>query len=110
MGFERVVMILENKGATFETSLFTGIIQAVEETVGKGYEDDVKSFRIIADHIRALVFTVTEGVFPSNEGRGYVVRRLIRRAVWAGYNLGVKEPFLYRLIGAVINSLKEAYP
>ena len=110
LGFERVVMILENKGATFDTSLFTGIIQAIEETVGRGYEDDVKSFRIIADHIRALVFAVTEGVFPSNEGRGYVVRRLIRRAIWAGYNLGVKEPFLYRLIGAVINSLKEAYP
>jgi alanyl-tRNA synthetase len=112
MGFERIVAVIQGVDSNYDTDLFQPIIKALSEMTGIPYDGGVPGtpFRVIADHIRALVFAVTDGAFPSNEGRGYVLRRLLRRAYRFGREIGFKEPFLYKLVPVVINSMGEAFP
>jgi alanyl-tRNA synthetase len=112
MGFERLVRVLQNKDSNYATDLFTPIIKQTGELSGKKYSSGPvgMSFRVVADHIRALVFTIGDGVLPSNEGRGYVARRILRRAARHGRLLGLKQPFLHRLASTVIDIMGEAYP
>jgi len=112
MGFERIVRILQNVKSNYDTDVFKPIITQIEKRCGKKYEFGPAGtpFRVIADHIRALVFAITDGAFPSNEGRGYVLRRLLRRAYRFGRNLGFSGPFLYELVPVVIDIMGEAFP
>ena len=113
MGLERISSILQGKNSNYDTDLFLPIIRRIEEVSGAKYGaspgSDV-SIRAIADHSRVVPFLVSEGIVPSNEGRGYVLRRVIRRAARHGRILGIKEPFLHKLAGAAIDTMKEAYP
>jgi alanyl-tRNA synthetase len=113
MGLERIAAVLQGKTSNFETDLFRPLIGRVCEMAGRDYpsggEGDV-SVRIIADHIRAVTFLVGDGIMPANDGRGYVLRRLIRRAFRHGNIVGLEKPFLYLLTGAVADSMKDAYP
>lgn len=104
MGLERTLMVCTGKKNIFETDLFLPIIRAIK----KGKDSLAK--KVIADHIRALTFTITEGVIPSNEERGYVVRRLLRRAVVQGKKLGYNSPFLHGLVATVVDMMSDAYP
>ncbi len=111
MGLERISRVLQNVNSNYDTDLFKPIIEAVCEISKKPYKDEyVTAIQVIVDHIRALVFAIADGVMPSNEGRGYVLRRLIRRASRRGNILGLNQPFLYRLTGSVVNIMKNAYP
>jgi len=114
MGLERMVSIVQNAPTNFETDLFMPIIHAVEKlsgqvTYGQSPQTDI-SFKVIADHIRALSFAIGDGALPSNEGRGYVLRRLLRRAVMHGKKLGINEAFLYKLVPVVGNVMVSYYP
>ena len=113
MGLERVVSIFENAPTNFETDLFLPIINQVEKISNKSYgknkKDDV-NFKIIADHIRAVTFAISDGAFPGNTGRGYVIRRLIRRAVMHGRELGIEELFLFKLVPTVGKIMQAYYP
>lgn len=113
MGLERVVSIFQNARTNFETDLFLPIIKATEKLSGKTYgknaKDDI-SFRIIADHARAITVAIGDGALPSNEGRGYVIRRLIRRAIVNGQQLGIDQDFLYEFAPIVGEILKSYYP
>jgi alanyl-tRNA synthetase len=109
MGLERISAIMQQVHSNYEIDLFVNLIQAAADIVGtKDLED--KSLRVIADHIRSCSFLICDGVMPSNEGRGYVLRRIIRRAVRHGYKLGAKDIFFYRLVTALANEMGEAYP
>jgi len=113
MGLERVAAVLQGKRNNFDTDLFAPLIAAVCELSPREYpsgEASDVSLRIIADHIRAVTFLIGDGIVPSNEGRGYVLRRLIRRAFRQGNLLGLEEPFLYELVGGVVDIMKDAYP
>jgi len=113
MGLERIAAILQGVPSNFETDILKTLIGLAEEITGAAYgagERVDTSLRIIADHARAVTFLIADGVIPSNEGRGYVLRRLLRRAVRHGRLLGVDEPFLPRLIERVIELMGEAYP
>lgn len=111
MGLERISRVLQNVSSNYDTDLFKPIIEAVCEISEKPYKNEyLVSIQIIVDHIRALVFAIADGVIPSNEGRGYVLRRLIRRASRRGNMLQLNQPFLYRLVGSVVNIMKDAYP
>ncbi len=111
MGLERISRVLQNVKSNYDTDLFKPIIEAVCEISEKPYSDKyVTAIQVIVDHIRALVFAIADGVMPSNEGRGYVLRRLIRRASRRGNILQLNQPFLYRLVGSVVNIMKDAYP
>ncbi len=113
MGLERVTSVMQNTPTNFETDLFMPIIQTIENLSGKKYgvskETDV-SFKLIADHIRAVTFAIGDGALPSNEGRGYILRRLLRRSVMHGQKLGVKEAFLAKLVPVIGNIMGEFYP
>ncbi|MGX7200491.1 alanine--tRNA ligase [Enterococcus nangangensis] len=113
MGLERMVSIIQNAPTNFETDLFLPIIHATEAMSHKKYavnkQDDI-SFKVIADHIRALSFAIGDGALPSNEGRGYVLRRLLRRAVMHGKKLGINEAFLYKLVPVVGKIMESYYP
>ncbi len=110
MGLERLMMILEEKESIFDTSLFSPVIEETRRISGASYKENIPVFRIIADHIRAITFAIGDGAYPSNEGRGYVIRRLLRRATIAGRKIGIEEPFLYTLSGAVVSQMKNVYP
>lgn len=113
MGLERVVSIIQNAPTNFETDLFMPIIKDVERISGKTYADnptDDSSFKVIADHVRAVSFAIGDGALPSNEGRGYVLRRLLRRAVMYGKKLGMNEPFMYKLVSVVGKIMDSHYP
>ncbi len=113
MGLERITACLQGVSSTYETDLFEKIIYKISEITGKVFKENKETeiaFRVIADHIRATVFLLAEGLMPSNEGRGYVLRRIIRRAERFGKILGIKEPFLYKLIPSVIEELGDIYP
>ncbi len=112
-GLERVSAILQGVDSNYDTDLFTGILERVQELSGvvRGAdpEKDI-SMNVIADHARALVFLIGDGILPSNDGRGYVLRRILRRAARHGVLLGMERPFLYRVADAVIDEMSGAYP
>ena len=114
MGLERVVSIFQNAKTNFETDLFLPLIDATEKmSDNKKYDDNEQddiSFKVIADHARAISFAIGDGALPSNEGRGYVIRRLIRRAVMHGQKLGIEGSFLTQLVPVVGNIMKDYYP
>jgi len=111
IGLERLTMVLAGKKTIFETDLFAPIIHEIGRMAGVAYEGERKSgFHIIADHARALAFALTEGILPANEGRGYVIKRLLRRAAVQAHRLGLREPFLHRLIDTVIGEMAPVYP
>ena len=114
MGLERVLSILQDAPTNFETDLFLPIIHTTEEmTPGKKYgenKEDTTAFKIIADHVRAVSFAIADGALPSNSGRGYVLRRLIRRADLNGQRLGIKGAFLYKLVPVVGKIMESHYP
>ncbi len=110
MGLERVVAVKEGKLSNYDTELFMPIIRAVEELVGRKYEyESGASYRVIADHLRSTAFLLAQGVNFSNEGRGYVLRRILRRAVRHGYMLGLREPFMYRLVDVLVEIMGGHY-
>jgi alanyl-tRNA synthetase len=111
MGFERVVAVLQGKTSNYDTDLFQPIIRETERISKCTYEGDVAiAMRVIADHLRALSFAIADGVMPSNEGRGYVMRRLLRRAVRYGRNIGLHDPFLAELFPVLENMMGEIFP
>lgn len=97
MGLERITAVMQDVHNNFEIELFEKIIQAIKELAGND-DLDVTSSRVVADHIRSCSFLISDGVIPSNEGRGYVLRRIIRRAIRHGNKLGFNEPFFYKLV------------
>ncbi|MEG0570032.1 MAG: alanine--tRNA ligase [Oscillospiraceae bacterium] len=113
MGLERLACIMQNVDNLFEIDTVQNIMKHICKIAGISYksnpESDV-SLRVITDHIRSTTFMIADGVMPSNEGRGYVLRRLLRRAARHGHLLGVKEPFLYKVVNTVVNENKSAYP
>jgi len=109
MGLERMACILQNKPTNFETDLLFPIIEALENETHIPYQGQM-AYKVIADHIRSVVFALSDGAQLGNEGRGYVLRRLLRRAVKHGLSLGYESPFLYRLVDTVITMMKESYP
>ncbi|MBI4530403.1 MAG: alanine--tRNA ligase, partial [Candidatus Latescibacteria bacterium] len=114
MGFERIAAVLQGTTSNYDTDLFTPILSGIEEITGRSYREGTSpeqvAFRVIADHARAMMCAIADGVIPSNEGRGYVIRRILRRAARFGRNLGMHEPFIYRLVSHVADVLGEAYP
>ena len=113
-GLERIVAVMQNKASNYDTDLFMPIIDHTSEITGHKYTSKLgnktdNAFRVIADHIRALVFAITDGATPSNEGRGYVIRRILRRASRFGRELGMHEPFIYKLVPVVVDCLGEAF-
>ena len=111
-GLERLAAIFQGAKTNFETDLFLPIIREVEKLSGKTYDPDGDnmSFKVIADHIRALSFAIGDGALPGNEGRGYVLRRLLRRASMHGRRLGISGPFLYKLVEIVGHIMESYYP
>ncbi len=111
LGFERLVAVIQGKQSNYDTDLFTPLIARMAEISGRKPEgEDRISMQVIADHARAVAFTVADGAIPSSSDRGYVVRRILRRAVRHGHLLGVEEPFLYRVSELVIDEMAAAYP
>jgi alanyl-tRNA synthetase len=111
MGLERAAAVLQGVTSVFETDLFRTLIAATESEVGKHARgDDAASFRVIADHLRSTSFLIADGVTPSNEGRGYVLRRIMRRAMRHAYLLGAGEPLMHRLVPTLTAQMGAAYP
>ena len=114
-GLERVTAVLQNKTSNYDTDIFMPIIDAIGELAARKYtgtltgQTDI-AFRVIADHIRSLVFSITDGATPSNEGRGYVIRRILRRASRFGRELGMHEPFMYKLVPVLVKEMGQAFP
>ena len=109
MGLERISAILQNVHSNYEIDIFQNLIEATANIVGASDMQD-KSLRVIADHIRSCCFLICDGIIPSNEGRGYVLRRIIRRAVRHGNKLGASDVFFYRLVEALETQMSDAYP
>ncbi|MGB3666148.1 MAG: alanine--tRNA ligase [Bermanella sp.] len=109
MGLERISAIMQGVHANYEIDLFQGLIKAAAEVTGT-QDLDSKSLLVIADHIRSCSFLISDGVMPSNEGRGYVLRRIIRRALRHGHILGATDLFFYKLVSALVKEMGEAYP
>ena len=109
MGLERLAAVLQHVHSNYEIDLFQALIRKAGELTGTADLEN-KSLRVIADHIRACSFLIVDGVLPSNEGRGYVLRRIIRRALRHGWMLGTREPFFHRLVGTLSSLMGEAYP
>ncbi|KES11306.1 tRNA synthetase class II (A) [Snodgrassella alvi SCGC AB-598-O02] len=110
MGLERVSAVLQHVHSNYEIDLFVNLLQAVARVVGVPYTQQMPSLKVIADHIRSCTFLIVDGVLPSNEGRGYVLRRIIRRAVRHGYKLGCKQAFFHLLVADLAKEMGEAYP
>lgn len=113
MGLERLTAVIQNKKSNYDTDLFSPIIRFVEKTAGIAYgknADNDISVRVIADHSRAITFLIGDGITPSNEGRGYVLRRILRRAARHGKLLGINKPFLNQIAQVVIDMMKGVYP
>ncbi|NTW57768.1 MAG: alanine--tRNA ligase, partial [Nitrospirae bacterium] len=113
MGLERLSAVCQKVKSNFETDLFQSIIKEIAALAGVPYHRDAQtdiSYQVCADHLRAMTFLISDGVLPSNEGRGYVLRRILRRASRYGRLIGINKPFLYRLTGAVVDEMKGAYP
>ena len=115
MGLERITAVIQNKLSNYDTDLFTPIIDAIASRAGRPYTassrgaDDV-SMRVIADHIRSMTFLISDGVVPSNEWRGYVLRKIMRRAMRHGKKLGFTQPVLHELVDVVVSEMGDAYP
>ncbi|WP_038307197.1 alanine--tRNA ligase [Kingella kingae] len=110
MGLERMAAVLQHVHSNYEIDLFQNLLKAAARETGVPFSMDVPSLKVIADHIRACSFLIADGVLPSNEGRGYVLRRIIRRAVRHGYKLGQKGAFFYKLVPDLVQEMGDAYP
>ena len=113
MGLERLSSVCQKVGSNFETDLFQPLIKEIATLAGVPYHKDEQadiSYQVIADHLRAMTFLISDGVLPSNEGRGYVLRRILRRASRYAKLIGINKPILYKLTGAVVDGMREAYP
>ncbi|MCL4539032.1 MAG: alanine--tRNA ligase [Bacteroidetes bacterium] len=112
MGFERVVSVLQGKRSNYDTDVFTPVISEIARLTGKSYEGERNqvAMRVIADHVRALTFAIADNANPSNEGRGYVLRRILRRASRYARNLDVREPLIYKLVDVLVTNMGGAYP
>ena len=114
-GLERIASVLQNKTSNYDTDLFMPVITALQDLTGHRYTSQLgnktdNAFRVIADHIRSLTFSIADGVTPSNEGRGYVMRRILRRAARFGRVLDANEPFMHRLVPVVAGTMGDAFP
>lgn len=109
-GLERMAAIVQDVDSNYNIDIFVNLIAAVSELTGAKYKDNVPSHHVVADHIRALTFALADGAGISNEGRGYVLRRILRRAARHGRELGAKEPFLYRLVPTLVTEMGDAFP
>lgn len=109
-GFERIVSVLQGKVSNYETDLFQPLIKQIEKITGVSYKKNPVPHQVIADHVRMLTFSIADGVMPSNEGRGYIVRRILRRASRFGRILNQTEPFIYKLVDTVGDMLGSVYP
>ncbi|MBP7915132.1 MAG: alanine--tRNA ligase [Vitreoscilla sp.] len=114
MGLERITAVMQHVHSNYEIDLFVALLAAakaaVESAGGAGVDPDSPSLKVIADHIRACSFTVVDGVIPGNAGRGYVLRRIARRAIRHGYKLGARKPFFHAIVPALVEQMGEAYP
>jgi alanyl-tRNA synthetase len=112
MGFERICAVLQGKNSNYDTDVFTPVIERIEEVTGRSYhgEDEMTAMRVIADHVRMLTFAIADGAVPGNEGRGYVLRRILRRASRFGRNLEMREPFLWRIVSALVDTMGGVFP
>ncbi|HDP98125.1 MAG TPA: alanine--tRNA ligase, partial [bacterium] len=112
MGFERIVAVLQDKTSNYDTDLFLPLIEKISELSGKPYLQGGEgvAHQVIADHVRALTFAVADGALPSNEGRGYVLRRILRRAARYARTLEVQQPIIYRLVPTLVDVMGEAFP
>ena len=109
MGLERISAVMQGVHSNYEIDLFVNLLKAVAEVTGATDLED-KSLRVVADHIRSCAFLVVDGVMPSNEGRGYVLRRILRRAIRHGNKLGAQGPFFHKLVGPLVAEMGDAYP
>lgn len=109
MGLERISAILQNKHNNYDIDLFANLIKSIEEITGNKEPEKIASRRVIADHLRSISFLISDGVFPSNEGRGYVLRRIMRRAMRHARNLNCTKPIIYKLVPSLINEMGESY-
>jgi alanyl-tRNA synthetase len=109
MGLERIAAVLQHVHNNYDIDLFKGLLGAVKEVTG-ATDDSSPSLKVVADHIRSCAFMIVDGVLPSNEGRGYVLRRIIRRAARHGHKLGATEPFFHKLVDALAEEMGAAYP
>lgn len=110
MGFERIVRVLNNKKSNYETDIFQSIISRISEITKVKYSENVSAFNAIADHVRALTFAICDGAIPSNEGRGYVLRRILRRASRLARKINYTEPLICQLVDSVVNNFKDIFP
>lgn len=112
MGFERIVAVLQGKDSNYDTDLFVPLIRRIAELAGADERkpEHQVALRVIADHVRSLTFAIADGALPSNEGRGYVLRRILRRAARFARNLGVKEPLLYKVVPTLVEMMGDTYP
>ncbi|WP_413853933.1 alanine--tRNA ligase [Candidatus Ruminimicrobium bovinum] len=110
MGLERIVAAANGKNNVFDTDLFLPLMNNAADILKVSFENNIPKLRMIADHARAITFLISDGIHPSNEGRGYVLRRILRRAVRQGKVFGMNEPFLYKLVDTVHSIMKPAYP
>ena len=110
MGLERIASVLQGVHDNYQTDLFTKLIHDTKEISKTNFEDTYPSYKVIADHIRSISFLIADGVVPSNEGQGYVLRRILRRAIRHGNMLGIKQPFLFKLSNSLVETMKDAYP
>jgi alanyl-tRNA synthetase len=111
LGLERMASILQGVDSVFETDLFRHLIDATASALGHAPEEKTAaSFRVIADHLRSSAFLISDGVLPSNEGRGYVLRRIMRRAMRHAQLLGARDPLMHRLVWALVREMGQAYP
>ena len=112
MGLERITSVVQDVESNYDTDLVKPLLQTIEHLCGKTYYKDERgfAFRVIADHIRSCTFLISDGVLPGNEGRGYVLRRILRRAIRFGKVLGINDPFMYQLVPVVVELMGTAYP
>ncbi|MDR1114243.1 MAG: alanine--tRNA ligase, partial [Candidatus Margulisbacteria bacterium] len=112
MGFERVCAVLQNVSSNYDTDIFIPLIKEAEKISGAPYQPDLSGMphRVIADHLRMLSFAIADGILPANDGRGYVLRRVLRRAARYGRKLGLREPFLYRMVGVLAETMGAVFP
>ena len=109
-GLERIAAVLQGKDSNYDTDLFQPIILAIQEKANSDYKTEPIPHRVIADHIRMLCFSIADGALPSNDGRGYVLRRILRRASRFGRSLGLEEPFIFELVPVLIETMGEIFP